>query len=102
MGTMSTIATIVVGIFIIYLGYLIGVKKMLPLIIGYSDKTFYGDKEKYAKRTGLLAIILGVLVLLMPLIVLIFGGVAEQIYKYIIGVYVVIMIIVTNYWRFRF
>ncbi|MGN1400317.1 MAG: DUF3784 domain-containing protein [Bacillus sp. (in: firmicutes)] len=102
MGTFSTIATIVAGIFIIYLGYLIGVKKMLSLIIGFSDSTFYGDKNKYAKRTGLTAIILGILVLVLPLIVLIFGEGFLQIYKYIIGIYVVIMLIIANYWRFRF
>ncbi|WP_067729840.1 DUF3784 domain-containing protein [Oceanobacillus damuensis] len=102
MGDLTTIATIVTGIFIIYLGYLFGKKKMLSLIIGYSDNTFYGDKDKYAKRTGLTAIILGIIVVAMPLVVLILGEGAVQIFKYIIGIYVVIMIIVGNYWRFRF
>ena len=102
MGTFSTIATIMAGIFIIYLGYLIGVKKLLSSIIGFSDHTFYGDKNKYAKRTGFTAIMLGILVLVLPLIVLIFGEGVLQIYKYIIVIYVVIMLIVANYWRFRF
>lgn len=75
---------------------------MLTLIIGFSDSTFYGDKDKYAKRTGLTAIILGIIVLVMPLIVLAFGEGVVQIYKYVIGVYVVIMSIVSNYWQFRF
>jgi hypothetical protein len=102
LGTFSTIATIIAGIFIIYLGYLIGVKKMLSLIIGYSDSTFYGDKLKYAKRTGLTLIILGIIVLVMPLVVLVFGENVVQIYKYVIDVYAVIIVIVANYWRFRF
>lgn len=75
---------------------------MLTLIIGFSDSTFYGDKDKYAKRTGLTAIILGIIVLVMPLIVLAFGEGVVQIYKYVIGVYVVIMPIVANYSKFRF
>lgn len=99
---MGSIATIVVGIFIIFLGYLIWFKKMLFLIIGYSENTFYGDKEKYAKRIGLLVIILGVFVIVMPLAVMVFGEIVEQIYKYFILIYVVIMLIVANYWRFRF
>ncbi|PAE14722.1 DUF3784 domain-containing protein [Virgibacillus sp. 7505] len=99
MDTFSTIATVVAGIFIIYLGYLIGVKKMLSLIIGYSDSTFDGDKDRYAKRTGLFTIILGIIVLVMPLAILILGEDAIQIYVYIIKVYVVILVVVTNYWR---
>lgn len=102
MGTFGTITSIVVGLFIMYLGYLIEAKKMLSLIIGYSDNTFYGDKDKYAKRTGLSTIILGIILIAMPLVILVFGEGSVQIYKYIIGVYVVIMIIVANYWRFRF
>ncbi len=78
------IAIIVAGVFIIYFGYLIQVKKMLSLIIGFRETTLYGDKDKYAKRTGMTAIILGVIVLLMPLVVSVFGEGVIQIYKYII------------------
>jgi len=102
MRTLSSIATIAAGLFIIYLGYLIGVKKMLTLIIGYSDHTFYGDKDKYAKRTGLSAIILGIIVLTIPIVILVIGESAIQFYKYMISVYVLLMIIVANYWRLRF
>ncbi|MBS4220519.1 DUF3784 domain-containing protein [Bacillus sp. FJAT-49711] len=101
MRTFTTIASIIAGIFIIYLGYLIRVKKMLSLIIGYSDSTFYGDKDKYAKRTGFTAIILGIIVAAMPLVVFVFGEGTIHIYKYMIGVYVVLIIIMANYWRFR-
>ncbi|MEH7387023.1 DUF3784 domain-containing protein [Bacillus sp. JJ1521] len=102
MGTFSSIAIIVAGVFIIYLGYLIRVKKKLSLIIGFSETTFYGEKDKYAKRTGVTAIILRVIVLLMPLVVSVFGESVIQIYKVIIGVYIVKMLIVANYWRLRF
>ncbi|MBS4209900.1 DUF3784 domain-containing protein [Bacillus sp. FJAT-50079] len=102
MSILSMIASIIVGIFLIYFGYLIAVKKMLSLIIGFNENTFYGDKNQYAKRSGLSAIILGILVLVMPLVVLVFGEAVIQSYKYIIGLYVVLMIIVANYWRFRF
>ncbi|MFD0051076.1 DUF3784 domain-containing protein [Actinomycetes bacterium NPDC127524] len=102
MGTLGTVASIVAGIFVIYLGYLIRAKKMLSLIIGYGDRTFYGDEDKYAKRTGLSAIILGILIITLPLAVWVFGEGSVQIYKYIIGVYAVLMIVVANYWRFRF
>ncbi|WP_053218664.1 hypothetical protein [Virgibacillus senegalensis] len=73
--------TITVGIFISYLGYLIGVKQMLTLIIGFKDSTFYGDKDEYAKRVGLSTIILGIGVLAFPFIVLFFGEGVAQIYK---------------------
>ena len=96
------IATMGAGIFIIYLGYLIGIKKLLTLIIGYSDNTFYGDKDKYAKRIGMAAILLGMIVITMPLAVLFLGEGALSAYKYVIGVYVLIMIVGANYWRIRF
>lgn len=102
MASFGTLASIGAGIFIIYLGYLIRAKKMLSLIIGYSDSTFYGDKDKYAKRTGLSVILLGIAVLAMPLVIMIFGEGSVQIYKYVISVYAVIIIIVANDWRFRF
>ncbi len=99
---MGTLITIGIGIIIIYFGYLIGVKKMLSLIIGYDDNTFYGDKDKYAKRMGLTTIILGLLVITIPLIVLLFDEAVIQVFKIMIGVYVFIMIGIANYWRFRF
>ncbi|MFS0781672.1 DUF3784 domain-containing protein [Bacillus sp. 1P06AnD] len=102
MDTLRSIATLGAGICIIYLGYLIGVKKMLTLLIGYSDKHFYGDKNKYTTRTGLTVIILGIIVISIPLSLLIFGGAALQFYKYIIGIYIIMMIVISNYWRFRF
>ncbi|CEG26232.1 hypothetical protein [Bacillus sp. B-jedd] len=45
MGNFGTITSIVTGIAIIYLGFLIGKKKLLSLIIGYKESTFYGDKN---------------------------------------------------------
>lgn len=99
---MGTLITIGIGIIIIYFGYLIRVKKMLSLIIGYDDNTFYGDKDKYAKRMGLTTIILGLIVITIPFIVLLFDEAVIQVFKIMIGVYVFIMIGIANYWRLRF
>lgn len=98
----NTISMIVAGLGIIMLGYLIWVKKMLQLIIGYNEATFYGDKDKYAKRMGLLAISLGVLVLSMPFAIMLFGDIVNQIYQILAMILVILIIVVANYWRFRF
>lgn len=102
LGTFNAIAPIIAGVFIIYLGYLIGVKKMLFFIIGFNDSTFYGDKDKFARRIGLSVLILGAILLVMPLFVLFFGEDAVKLFKYIIGIYVLIMLVIANSWRFRF
>lgn len=48
----GTLGTIAAGIAIIIFGCLIGFRKILFLIIGYSESNFYVNKDKYAKRVG--------------------------------------------------
>ncbi|MGG3801736.1 DUF3784 domain-containing protein [Metabacillus fastidiosus] len=56
--------------------YLIWSKKELSLISGYNEKTFKGDKDKLAKAVGLLLVINGILVLILPFGLEFIGSVA--------------------------
>lgn len=60
------ILTSIVGFILILLGYLIWYKKMLFLIAGYNEITFEGDKEKLAKGTGIVLILLGIVLIVLP------------------------------------
>jgi hypothetical protein len=97
----SIIGTIIIGLIIILLGYLIWFKKMLFLIAGFRPDTFYGDESKYAKRMGLLAILMGILTVLLPFSIILFGHSATTIYEVLMITLVIAAIIVGNYWRFR-
>ncbi|MFS0820677.1 DUF3784 domain-containing protein [Bacillus sp. 1P02SD] len=55
-----------VGLFCIFMGYLIWKKKQLSLIAGYNEETYKGDKEKLAKVVGLFTIFVGLLTILLP------------------------------------
>ncbi|CAH0344258.1 DUF3784 domain-containing protein [Bacillus sp. CECT 9360] len=98
----STLGTVAAGIAIIIFGYLIGFRKMLFLIIGYSESNFYGNKDKYAKRVGLFVVAFGSLIITMPFSVMVFGDIATEVYKYLVITMVIILVVVSNYWRFRY
>jgi hypothetical protein len=98
----SIIGTIVLGTIITFLGYLIGNKKMLFLIAGYRDDTFYGDKTIYAKRMGLIIMMIGIITILLPFSIMLFGNVVKQIYTTLLVILIILLTVVGNYWRFRF
>ncbi|MBK3495211.1 DUF3784 domain-containing protein [Viridibacillus sp. YIM B01967] len=74
MDTEGLIVFTVVGLICIFLGYLIWFKKMLFLIAGYNESTFEGDKEKLAKGIGIVAIISGIVTILFPFFLYLFGN----------------------------
>ncbi|MEG0293811.1 DUF3784 domain-containing protein [Enterococcus sp.] len=62
-----TIEIIILGSYLLFSGYLIGVKKALWILAGYNEKRV-ADKEKLAKMVGFTYAILGALLLLAGLI----------------------------------
>lgn len=88
------IITMVVGLICIFLGYLIWFKKMLFLIAGYNDDTFEGDKEKLAKGTGIVLILSGIMTILLPYFLYLFGNTMGIVYclLIIIGVLAIILV----------
>ncbi|EOP60638.1 hypothetical protein IKQ_05890 [Bacillus cereus VDM053] len=53
---------------------------MLFLIIGYSDNNFFGDKDRLAKRVGIIILTIGVLTLFVPILITIFGSIVIYVY----------------------
>ncbi|MFJ7161019.1 DUF3784 domain-containing protein [Bacillus safensis] len=78
------------GCICIVFSYLIGVKKLLSLIIGYNEFTFLGDKKKLSKRISILLLIIGILTLFMPFMLMMFGSVIKGIYVFIVIVIIFI------------
>ncbi|UPW85116.1 DUF3784 domain-containing protein [Lysinibacillus sp. Ag94] len=60
------ITCFVVALIIIFIGYLIHIKKKLWLIAGYQEDCFIGDKDKLAKLFGVFSYIVGITTLLLP------------------------------------
>ncbi|WP_139364988.1 DUF3784 domain-containing protein [Sutcliffiella halmapala] len=99
---METLGYIVGGLAMVSFGLLIWKKKMLHLIIGYSNATFYGDKEKYARNVGVVTIFLGVIIIFKPIFTLLFGDFITPFFLIAIVCLVILLGIVAHYWRFRF
>ncbi|MEH7382771.1 DUF3784 domain-containing protein [Bacillus sp. JJ1533] len=55
-----------VGLFCIFMGFLIWKKKQLSLIAGYKEDAYKDDKKKLAKVVGLFTIVIGLLTILLP------------------------------------
>lgn len=87
------ILTSIVGFILILLGYLIWYKKMLFLIAGYNEITFEGDKEKLAKGTGIVLILLGIVLIVLPFFLYWFGNTPVYCLLAIIGVAGIIVVI---------
>lgn len=60
------ITCIILAFIIIFMGYLIHVKKKLSLIAGYQEGSFIGDKDKLAKLFGIFSYIVGIATFLLP------------------------------------
>lgn len=80
MDPAGIIITSIVGLVLILVGYLIWFKKMLFLIAGYNESTFEGDKEKLAKATGIVCMIIGIVTILFPFFLYYFGNIAGGIF----------------------
>lgn len=87
------ILTLIVGFILILLGYLIWYKKMLFLIAGYNETTFEGDKEKLAKGTGIVLILLGIVLIVLPYFLYWFGKTLVYCLLAIIGIAGIIVVI---------
>ena len=61
------ITCFVVALIIIFIGYLIHIKKKLWLIAGYQEDCFIGNKDKLAKLFGVFSYIVGIITLLLPI-----------------------------------
>lgn len=72
--------------------YLLWKKKMLFLLIGFNEKEFLGDKEKLAKRVGIITTIIGIATLLLPVFTYIFGQNAISYY----GIIVILLVIIAT------
>jgi hypothetical protein len=68
------------GIFIIYIGYLISVKKKLWLIAGYNKGVYKGNKDKLARVFGLYFILIGIITVFLPFSLLYIGLFTGKIY----------------------
>ncbi|MFT9819803.1 DUF3784 domain-containing protein [Lysinibacillus sp. NPDC056185] len=60
------ITCIVLAFIIIFMGYLIHIKKKLWLIAGYQEESFIADKDKLAKLFGVFSYIVGIATFLLP------------------------------------
>ncbi|MEB2301253.1 DUF3784 domain-containing protein [Lysinibacillus xylanilyticus] len=74
------ITCIVLALIIIFMGYLIHIKKKLWLIAGYQEDSFLGDKDKLAKLFGLFSYIVGIATFLLPFGLEFWGIVSGMIY----------------------
>ncbi|MDQ6598946.1 DUF3784 domain-containing protein [Bacillus salipaludis] len=77
---MNLLTSFCIAAVFLIISYLIWKKKMLFLIIGYSDNNFFGDKDKLAKRVGIITAIIGVLSLFFPILITIFGSFVIYVY----------------------
>ncbi|MGE7603529.1 DUF3784 domain-containing protein [Peribacillus sp. NPDC097675] len=84
--------SMVIGLIIVISGCLIWFKKMLFLIAGYNESSFFGNKDKLAKRAGIIIILLGIVTILFPYFQNSLGDTAEVIYPSIIIIGVVLLI----------
>ncbi|XRG79821.1 hypothetical protein V5E38_05745 [Rossellomorea sp. GAMAL-10_SWC] len=73
--------------------YMIWKKKMLFLLIGFNEKLFLGDKEKLAKRVGIITTIIGLGTFLLPIFTYIFGQNAISFY----GVFVLLFVTLATF-----
>ncbi|MGE7693886.1 DUF3784 domain-containing protein [Lysinibacillus sp. NPDC094177] len=74
------VTCIVLAILIIFMGYLIHIKKKLGLIAGYQEDSFIGDKDKLAKLFGIFSYIVGIATLLLPFGLEFWGNISGIIY----------------------
>lgn len=72
--------TLLIGLIIISYGCLMWKKSALFLVVGYKKSSFNGNKERLAKRTGLIFIILGFATLSIPINIKILGDIAWLLY----------------------
>ncbi|MGE7948986.1 DUF3784 domain-containing protein [Lysinibacillus sp. NPDC093688] len=74
------ITCIVLALIIIFMGFLIHIKKKMWLIAGYQEDSFLGDKDKLAKLFGLFSYIVGIATFLLPFGLEFWGIVSGMIY----------------------
>lgn len=87
MLTTGSIIAVVIGLFIIFVGYLIWFRKKLNLIPGYNELTAgkIKDKDGLAKIVGLLCLVVGLFTIVMPFLVELIGETtASGIYTFVI------------------
>ncbi|MBN8192996.1 hypothetical protein JI667_12665 [Bacillus sp. NTK074B] len=80
-----------VGLMIVYIGYLIRVKKKLSFIAGYQDDAYKGDKEKLAKIFGLYIMIVGVMTMVLPFALEFIGPFTGKVFGVLIGVSAIVL-----------
>ncbi len=85
-----------VGLFIIFLGYQIHVKKRLFLLAGYQEETFVGDKNKLAKLSGMFSYIVGVSTIILPFGLEKIGDVVGIVYTALVVLGTIVFIIKAN------
>ncbi|PEC48275.1 hypothetical protein COJ46_00415 [Bacillus sp. AFS077874] len=66
---------------------------MLFLLIGFNEKSFLGDKEKLAKRVGIITTIIGLGTFLLPIFIYIFGQNAISFY----GIFVLFFVALATF-----
>jgi hypothetical protein len=74
------ITCIVLAFIIIFMGFLIHVKKKLWLIAGYQEDSFIGNKVKLAKLFGVFSYIVGIATFLLPFGLEFWGNISGIIY----------------------
>ncbi|WP_226577486.1 DUF3784 domain-containing protein [Halobacillus litoralis] len=62
----SIMTCFLLGMLILFTGYLTWCKKKLFLIAGYDPKAYKGDKDQLARRSGLYSILVGLCTILLP------------------------------------
>ncbi|MBM7600390.1 hypothetical protein JOC34_002781 [Virgibacillus halotolerans] len=65
---MGTKLIMLLGLFIMYLGYLVLTKRALFLVTIFLWANMYGDEKRFARIFGVLYIAVGVLVIISPFI----------------------------------
>ncbi|MEH7235214.1 DUF3784 domain-containing protein [Bacillus sp. JJ1562] len=85
-----------VGLFCIFMGFLVWKKKHLSLIAGYNGETYKGDKEKLAKVVGIFTIIIGLLTILLPFGLEFVSGFIGLLFGAIIVIGSIVLVIYVN------
>ena len=85
MESPGLVTSLIIGMAFIVVGWLIWRKKKLDLIAGYHEDTYQGDKEKLARRIGIVAIAIGVITSIFPISLLILGDISFGFYFFLIA-----------------
>ena len=92
----GVITCMVTSALFFFVSYIIWKKQQLTFIAGFDEETFKGDKSKLAKAVGMLLLICGLLILMLPIGIEVVGNVAGVLISIAIIVSIIIVVFYIN------